>query len=48
MTPATLLDSAVAALDRAVEAVRYDQLDPAELSAVTVGLRELFWQRHRP
>ena len=43
MTPATLLDTAVAAVDRAIEAVRYDPLDPADLSAVIAGLRELFW-----
>jgi hypothetical protein len=43
MTPATLLDPAVAAVDRAIEAVRYDRLDPADLSAVIAGLRELFW-----
>jgi hypothetical protein len=38
-----LLDPAVAAVDRAIEAVRYDHLDPADLSAVIAGLRELFW-----
>ena len=29
MTPTTILDPAVAAVDRAIEAVRYDRLDPA-------------------
>jgi hypothetical protein len=43
MTPATILDPAVAAVDQTIEVVRYDRLDPAELSAVIAGLRELFW-----
>ena len=43
MTPATFLDPAVAAVDRVIEAVRYDDLQPTDLSAVIAGLRELFW-----
>lgn len=43
MTPATILDPAIAAVDRAIEMLRYDRLEPADLSAVIAGLRELFW-----
>jgi hypothetical protein len=30
-------------VDQTIESVRYDRLDPAELSAVIAGLRQLFW-----
>jgi hypothetical protein len=43
MNATRLLDPATAAVNRAIEAVRYDRLDPADLSAVIAGLRELFW-----
>jgi hypothetical protein len=43
MNVTRLLDPAVAAVDRAVEVVHYDDLEPADLSAVIAGLRELFW-----
>jgi hypothetical protein len=43
MNASRLLDAATAAVDRAVESVRYDRLAPADLSAVIAGLRELFW-----
>lgn len=38
-----VLDLAVVAVDEAVEMVRHAGLEPAELSAVIAGLRELFW-----
>ena len=38
-----MLDPARAAIDRAVEIVRYDRLEPADLAAVVAGFRELFW-----
>jgi hypothetical protein len=43
MNATRLLDPAVAAVDRAVEVVRYDDLEPADLSAVIAGIRELLW-----
>ena len=42
-TPTRVLDPAIAAIDKAVEIVRYDGLGPAELSAAVAGIRELFW-----
>jgi hypothetical protein len=40
---ATGLDRATSAIDTAIDALRYDDLEPAELSAVVGALRELFW-----
>lgn len=43
MTATGDLDRAINALDHPIEALRYDDLEPAELSAVVGALRELFW-----
>lgn len=40
---ATDLDRAISTIDNALDALRYDDLEPAELSAVVGALRELFW-----
>jgi hypothetical protein len=43
MTTTTDLDRAINAVDHAIEPLRDDDLEPAELSAVVGALRELFW-----
>jgi hypothetical protein len=40
------LDDATTALRDTINTTRYDALDPAELSALVGGLRELFWHTH--
>lgn len=37
------LDRAISAIDTTIDALRYDPLEPAELSAVVGAMRELFW-----
>lgn len=43
MTATTDLDRAISAIDNTIDALRYDDPEPAELSAVVGALRDLFW-----
>jgi hypothetical protein len=43
MTATGDLDRVINAVDTTIETLRYDDLEPAELSAIVGALRELFW-----
>lgn len=43
MTTTADLDRAISAVDHAIDTLRYDPAEPAELSAVVGALRDLFW-----